>query len=89
MKLNYPIVDPLYTPLLFADGTGWAIGAAGEIVRRDTPDGEWHRTKLGMEVLTWLRGMHWSDQNNGWIVGGYGLILHTKDGGKTWIPSLA
>jgi len=89
MKLDYPIVDPLYTPLMFSDGTGWAIGAAGEVVRLDTADGEWHRTKLGMEVLTWLRGMNWLDQNNGWIVGGYGLILHTKDGGKTWIPSLA
>jgi len=29
------------------------------------------------------------DKNDGWIVGGFGLILHTKDGGKTWIPSLA
>jgi len=41
-----------------------------------------------MEVVTWLRGMSWVDPNNGWIVGGFGLILHTKDGGQTWIPSL-
>jgi photosystem II stability/assembly factor-like uncharacterized protein len=88
MKLDYPIVDPLYNPGLFPDGTGWAIGAAGEVVRLDTPGGEWHRAKLGMEVVTWLRGMSWLDRDNGWIVGGLGLILHTKDGGKTWIPSL-
>jgi photosystem II stability/assembly factor-like uncharacterized protein len=88
MKLDYPIVDPLFNPVVFPDGTGWAVGAAGEIVRRGTPDGEWQRTKLGMEVLTWLRGMSWLDQQNGWIVGGFGMILHTKDGGQTWIPSL-
>jgi photosystem II stability/assembly factor-like uncharacterized protein len=88
MKLEYPIIDPLYNPMLFADGTGWVTGAAGEVVRLDTPGGEWQRAKLGMEVITWLRGMDWVDRDNGWIVGGLGLILHTKDGGKSWIPSL-
>ena len=88
MKLDYPIVDPLFNPFVFADGTGWAVGAAGEVVRLTSPGGEWQRVKLGMEVLTWMRGMYWLDENNGWVVGGYGLILHTKDGGKTWIPSL-
>jgi len=89
MNLEYPIVDPLFNPTLFPDGTGIAIGAAGEVVRIDEPNGQWHRAKLGMEVVTWLRGMHWLDHDNGWIVGGLGLILHTKDGGKTWVPSLA
>jgi photosystem II stability/assembly factor-like uncharacterized protein len=88
MKLTYPIVDPLFYPVLFPDGTGWAIGAAGEVVRLGGPGGEWQRAKLGMEVLTWLRSMSWLDQQNGWMVGGYGLILHTKDGGQTWIPSM-
>jgi len=87
MQLDYPIVDPLFTPVLFQDGTGWAIGAAGEVVRLDTAGGAWRRAKLGMEILTWLRGMSWVDQQNGWIVGGLGLILHTKDGGQTWMPS--
>jgi len=88
MKLDYPIVDPLFNPMLFPDGTGWAMGAAGEVVRLTTPGGAWERAKLGMEVLTWLRGMSWLDENDGWSVGGLGMILHTKDGGKTWIPSL-
>ena len=88
MQLDRPIIDPLFTPFLFADGTGWSIGAAGEVVRLATADGQWQRAKLGMEVVTWLRGMHWLDKTEGWIVGGYGLILHTKDGGQTWIPSL-
>lgn len=88
LKLEYPIVDPLFTPILFPDGTGWAIGAAGEVVQRGGPDSQWQRAKLGMEVVTWLRGMNWLNQQEGWIVGGFGLILHTKDGGKSWVPSV-
>ncbi|MFN8627771.1 MAG: YCF48-related protein [Candidatus Binatia bacterium] len=88
MQLDYPIVDPLFTPAFFADGSGWAIGAAGEVVRLDTAGGAWRRAKLGMEILTWLRGMSWLNQQDGWLVGGFGLILHTTDGGQTWIPSL-
>jgi len=41
-----------------------------------------------MEIATWMRGMDWLDKDHGWIVGGKGLILHTSDGGKTWVPSL-
>jgi photosystem II stability/assembly factor-like uncharacterized protein len=88
MQLDYPIVDPLFNPVQFADGTGWAIGAAGEVVRLDTAGGAWHRARLGMEVSTWLRGMSWLNERDGWIVGGFGLILHTRDAGQTWIPSL-
>ena len=39
------------------------------------------------EVLTWLRGLAFSDVQNGWLVGGFGLIYCTTDGGKTWLPS--
>jgi photosystem II stability/assembly factor-like uncharacterized protein len=42
-----------------------------------------------MRLFTWLRGIDFFDQNTGWIVGGFGTILRTKDGGKTWTPSLA
>jgi photosystem II stability/assembly factor-like uncharacterized protein len=41
---------------------------------------------MGMELLSWLRGVDFFDANNGWMVGGYGLILRTTDGGKSWIP---
>ena len=51
---------------------------------RTTP---WRRAKLGQDVLTWLRGMSFSDPQHGWMVGGFGLIFRTTDGGKTWLPS--
>lgn len=80
--------DPLYQPFLFPDTTGWAVGAAGTVVQRAAPGVPWQRVSLGMEVNTWLRGVYFRDQNDGWVVGGYGLILHTTDGGKTWLPAL-
>lgn len=30
--------------------------------------------------------LYFWDANNGWVVGAYGLILATKDGGATWAP---
>jgi len=83
------IEDPLYAPFLFPDGRGWAIGSGGEVVNKEPGDVPWKRAKLGMRLFTWLRGIDFFDQNNGWIVGGFGTILRTKDGGKTWTPNLA
>jgi photosystem II stability/assembly factor-like uncharacterized protein len=31
-------------------------------------------------------GLHFSDANNGFIVGAYNLAFRTRDGGKTWTP---
>ena len=87
MELEFPLVDPLFRPLEFPDGHGWAVGAAGEVVRREVGENAWKRAKLGQDVLTWLRGISFSDPQNGWLVGGYGLIYRTTDGGKTWLPS--
>lgn len=83
------IDDPLYRPFLFPDGHGWAVGSGGEVVTKEAGDAPWKRAKLGMRLFTWLRGIDFYDQNNGWIVGGFGTILKTKDGGKTWTPNLA
>jgi len=40
-------------------------------------------TKLAVPDLIYY-GVHFIDQNTGWIVGEYGNIRHTSDGGKTW-----
>lgn len=31
-------------------------------------------------------GLHFSDANNGFVVGAYNLAFRTRDGGKTWAP---
>lgn len=84
MKLDFPIVDPLYQPLVTTDGHAWAVGAAGEVVHRGPGEAEWTRADLGMQIYTWLRAIDFADAQNGWLVGGYGTILRTGDGGKTW-----
>ena len=82
-----PLVDPFYDVTQLPDGTGWGVGAAGEVVRKGPGDPAWTRAKIGQDVLTWLRAIHFSDPQNGWMVGGFGLIFRTTDGGKTWLPS--
>ncbi len=87
IEVEHPLVDPLFSVIEFPDGTGWAVGAAGEVVRREAGEGSWKRAKLGQDVLTWLRALSFSDPQHGWLVGGFGLIYRTTDGGKTWLPS--
>ena len=88
VDVNEPIVDPLLQPYQMPDTTAWAVGVSGEVTRQQAAGGVWQRASLGMEVPTWLRGIDWVDAQNGWIVGGSGLILHTTDGGKSWVPAL-
>jgi photosystem II stability/assembly factor-like uncharacterized protein len=84
MKLAFPIVDPLYQPYVTKDGSSWAVGAAGEVVHLPAGQTEWTRADLGMQIYTWLRSVDFADPQNGWLVGGYGTILRTTDGGKSW-----
>jgi photosystem II stability/assembly factor-like uncharacterized protein len=87
VQVDYPLVDPLFSVSAFPDGTAWASGSAGEVVHREAGADTWSRAKLGQDVLTWLRSLSFSDKEHGWMVGGYGLIYRTTDGGKTWLPS--
>jgi photosystem II stability/assembly factor-like uncharacterized protein len=82
-----PLLDPLFDLIEFPDGSGWAIGAAGEVMRKDGVGDDWHRGSMASELSTWLRALDFSDQQHGWMVGGFGLIFRTTDGGKTWLPS--
>jgi photosystem II stability/assembly factor-like uncharacterized protein len=86
--VTIPVEDPLLHIVQLADKTAWAVGIAGQIVYQDRPGGAWRRPDLGMELVSWLSHVSFYDAKNGWIVGGYGLILRTTDGGKTWLPSL-
>ncbi|HLK10357.1 MAG TPA: YCF48-related protein [Candidatus Binatia bacterium] len=87
VEASVPLYDPLFSPAVLPDGSAWAVGGAGEVVRRDAGATAWKRAKLGQDVLTWLRAVSFYDTQTGWMVGGYGLIFRTTDGGKTWLPS--
>jgi photosystem II stability/assembly factor-like uncharacterized protein len=84
---DVPLVDPIYDVTELPDGTNWGVGAAGEVIRKGPADPAWTRAKIGQDVLTWLRAIDFSDPQHGWMVGGFGLIFRTTDGGKTWLPS--
>jgi photosystem II stability/assembly factor-like uncharacterized protein len=86
------------------ENNGIAIGEAGTIIR--TTDGGENWTVQPSGTMIKLNGVNFTDENNGWIVGGdsytqyivnsltgyieypvidSSIILHTTDGGLTWI----
>ena len=40
-----------------------------------------------MNTFAWFRDVFFLDQNNGWIVGGDGLLISTADGGAHWVQT--
>jgi len=43
-------------------------------------------TPIDFGVTEDFRGLHFADTSNAWVSGTNGTILHTSDGGQTWIP---
>lgn len=85
---------PLYTPVLLDNGQGWIVGASGRIYHKggksgaNGQNGKWERTHFGMPMVTWLRTIDFLDTQHGWIVGGFGTVMRTSNGGESWFPSL-
>jgi photosystem II stability/assembly factor-like uncharacterized protein len=69
------------------DGRRGPQGSAGEVVHREPGRDTWTRAKLGQDVPHVAPRPQLLDKDHGWMVGGYGLIYRTTDGGKTWLPS--
>jgi photosystem II stability/assembly factor-like uncharacterized protein len=64
------------------DGMAWAVGENSTILRTNGNNIDWLlRPPLKQPNLL---GVVFPDTQNGWAVGGDGLILHSADGGKTW-----
>jgi photosystem II stability/assembly factor-like uncharacterized protein len=76
-------VDPFYSATILPDGTRWVVGASGQVVRADEGR-QFERGDLGSRVNNWIRRIRFRDDKHGWLVGGFGLIMNTEDGGKTW-----
>ena len=72
--------------------TGWAVGSRGVIAHTRDGGMTWTKQDASVEKIYTLNEVHFSDENNGWIIGniralasGTGtVILHTQDGGITW-----
>jgi photosystem II stability/assembly factor-like uncharacterized protein len=76
-------IDPFYSAALMGDGTRWVVGASGQVVKAP-PGAEFARGSLGSQINNWMRRIRFYDDKYGWIVGGFGLVMSTDDGGKTW-----
>lgn len=84
-ELSTTTTDSFYA-LRLTGADGWIVGASARVLKLQ--EGKWQLTPLGIPSVAWLRAIHFFDANNGWIVGGYGTIVRTTDGGKSWLRSV-
>jgi photosystem II stability/assembly factor-like uncharacterized protein len=66
--------------------TGWvgtSGGTVGQLLRSTNGGTNW--TKQDFPGAYNVRSVKFFDNNNGWILGSYGLIARTTDGGLTWL----
>jgi photosystem II stability/assembly factor-like uncharacterized protein len=77
-----PPRDPLFAIQLFGASDGITVGLTGTVLRR-APGGAWARDANVPALPFPLSQVRFFDNKHGWIVG-YGTILYTGDGGKTW-----
>jgi photosystem II stability/assembly factor-like uncharacterized protein len=89
--------DPLETPSLSTDRahkgllldvtrTGnrlIAVGAHGHVVYSDDSGKSWSQAQTPSSVT--LTSVYFPNPTMGWAVGHDGLILHSSDGGETWV----
>ncbi|RJF99998.1 glycosyl hydrolase [Noviherbaspirillum saxi] len=63
-----------------------AVGQRGHIVYSDDEGKSWRQA--GVPVSSDLLAVTFSSPQKGWVVGHDGVVLHTADGGATWVKQL-
>lgn len=63
-----------------------AVGDNGLIILSDDQGGTWRQAEVPVSVD--LNAVHFSSPQQGWAVGHGAAILHTSDGGETWVKQL-
>ncbi len=66
-----------------ARGQFWAVGRPGSAVLHSRDNGEHWEVQYTRQTLP-LNGVFFLDDRTGWVVGEFGSILATNDGGKNW-----
>lgn len=75
----------------------FAVGAFGTLLSTSDGGRSWNKHEMKWDVLIErivkegglvepnLNAVYFNSPKSGWIAGEFGLVLHTKDGGQTWI----
>jgi photosystem II stability/assembly factor-like uncharacterized protein len=58
-------------------------GPSGVVLRSDNGGAGWSQVKLGPKGYPYLTGISGASKDELWVVG-FGVVLSTTDGGKTW-----
>ena len=78
-------------------GHGWVVGQDGVIFRTTDGGASWARQHAAVGASVFFTGVGFVDADNGWVTAlcfppafggvgtGWGVILHTTDGGMTWV----
>ena len=73
----------------FALAVGYLMLAAAALAAQSGPSGQsvqdgWRAEQRGPAGKD-LNAVHFSDSKRGWAAGDDGIVMHTEDGGKTWV----
>ncbi len=79
---QFPARDPLFSIDLYGGTQGITTGLTGTVLRLQ-PNGAWAHDSSVPSLPFPLSQVRFFDDQHGWIVG-YGTILYTEDGGKSW-----
>jgi photosystem II stability/assembly factor-like uncharacterized protein len=72
----------LLTDIAAAGGALFAVGEMGLVLRSDNSGATWTQQPSPTSVM--LSAVHFVTASDGWIAGHDGVILATRDGGRTW-----
>ncbi|WP_177201201.1 WD40/YVTN/BNR-like repeat-containing protein [Neptunomonas qingdaonensis] len=62
------------------------VGDHGRVLVSDDQGEDWKQVQTPVSVL--LTSVYFSDDQHGWAAGHDGVVIHTADGGDTWIKQL-
>ncbi len=82
LRLDLPARDPLFSVDLYGKTQGMVTGFTGTALRLQN-NGAWGPLPGFPSMPLPLMQVRFADDLHGWIVG-YGVILYTDDGGKSW-----
>jgi photosystem II stability/assembly factor-like uncharacterized protein len=79
---------PSLSSVHFTDAeNGWAVGLNSDIITiiNTNNGGATWSTSVAHEICNGLRSVYFTDAQTGWAVGVSGVIMHTTNGGTSWI----